>query len=423
VLLRVIGRSLARRGRRKLAAVVAVWVGLSLVVALLALSIDVSDRMQREVQAFGANIHIEAAAAAVPLSLGGNELPLTRPAASLREADLAGLRRIFWRNNILGVVARLDARGEVRGQPISVLGVWIDRVLAAPGDGEPLVTGAHRVYRHWRVAGRWPKAGEALAGARLAERLGLSPGQPLAVAVAGRDARLRVSGVLTTGEREDEALVLPLAELQGLLGLPGRFASADVAALTTPENHLAERYRADPASLTPAEYERWSCTPYPGVVAADVQKAIPGSVARVVRRVAESQGLVLTRLDALMVVLALLTLLACVLSVAGVLAAAVQDRRTEIALLQALGAERGAVVFVFLAEAAILGLAGGLLAAGSGSLLAAWLERAVFAASAAPHLAPLLLAPPLGLAIVWAGSAWPVWRALHERTALVLHGG
>jgi hypothetical protein len=34
-----------------------------------------------------------------------------------------------------------------------------------------------------------------------------------------------------------------------------------------------------------------------------------------------------------------------------------------------------------------------------------------------------MLAPSLGLAVACAGSAWPVWRALRQDTATVLHGG
>lgn len=421
--LRVVARSLSRRRARKLAAVAAVWVGLSLVVALLALTVDVSDRMQREVQSFGANIRIEPVGAAVPLRLGGNDLPLARPAELLPESGLDELRRIFWRNNVLGAVARLEARGELRGGPVTLIGVWVERALSGQGESEPLLTGARQVYKHWHVSGRWPARAELLAGATLARRLGLESGDELDVTAGERTARLRLAGVLTTGEHEDEALVVRLSELQSLLGLEGRYATADVAALTTPENRLAERYHADPAALTPAEYERWYCTPYPGSVAADIQKAIPGSAARVVRRVSESQGVVLSRIDALVLVLALLTLAASGLAVAGILAAAVQERRTEMALLRAIGAERSAIALVFLAEAAILGLGGGLLAAASGSLLAAWLERAVFASSTGLHPALLLLAPALGLAVACLGSLWPVWQTLRQDTATALHGG
>jgi len=66
------------------------------------------------------------------------------------------------------------------------------------------------------------------------------------------------------------------------------------------------------------------------------------------------------------------------LSVAGVLTSAVLERRAEVALMQAIGASRESVLLLFLSEGAVLGLAGGLLAAATGSFLGQWLVRAVF---------------------------------------------
>jgi putative ABC transport system permease protein len=210
--------------------------------------------------------------------------------------------------------------------------------------------------------------------------------------------------------------------VQRLLHVPGKVSSADVSALTTPENKLAERYRQDPKSLTPDEYDRWYCTPYPGAVAKQVQELIPGAVARVVRRVSETQGMVFTRTKGLIVLLAALTLVVCSLSVTGILTAAVLERRPEMALLHAIGAKRSDVVLLFLAEMAVLGLAGGLLASASGPLLGRWLVSAVFGSAAAPHLAVVLLSPFLGLGLAWIGGLWPVWQAVNQDAAQVLHG-
>jgi len=77
-------------------------------------------------------------------------------------------------------------------------------------------------------------------------------------------------------------VIAPLTSVQKLTGLEGKISEAEITALTTPENKLAEKYRLDPKALASAEYERWSCTPYPGSVAANIQAAVPGSVARVV---------------------------------------------------------------------------------------------------------------------------------------------
>ena len=220
-----------------------------------------------------------------------------------------------------------------------------------------------------------------------------------------------------------EGLGLPLAEAM-YFGKPviatGYSGNMD---FTTPENALARKYNRGPSSLAPAEYERWYCSPYPGTVAAEIQKSIPGSVARVVRRVSETQGDVLKKVEDLIFLLAILTLIACCLSVAGVLTSAVLERRPEIALMQALGAPRQRVILLFLAESSALGLLGGTLAAFTGSLLGRWLVQAVFQSRSDSHAALLVLAPFLGLIVATAGSLWPVYQALNQDTATVLHGG
>ena len=90
--------------------------------------------------------------------------------------------------------------------------------------------------------------------------------------------------------------------------------------------------------------------------------------------------------------------------------------------MKAIGASRESVLLLFLSEGAVLGLAGGLLAAATGSFLGQWLVRAVFGSEPDLHPALIVLSPFLGLMIVLAGSIWPVWQALNQDTAAVLHG-
>lgn len=399
---RLLIESLRRRGLRKLLAALSVWIGVTLVVALLALSLDVGDKMNRELRSFGANIKLEPASAAIPVRVGGHELASAVQPAFLQETQLVVLKSIFWANNILEVSPRLWTKANVQGRDCPLLGANLEK--RSP---------------HWQLAGAWPSsADECLLGADLARELHLASGQTVRVG----DNNLRIRGVVTTGGQEDAALIAPLAQVQRIAGLEGKISEADISALTTPENKLAEKYRLVPKSLTSAEYERWFCTPYPGSVAADIQKAVPGSAARVVRRVSESQGVVLKRIQGLVLLLGLLALLACTLSTMGVLTSAVLERRTEVALMRAIGAHGENILRLFLTEASLLGLAGGALAAVTGSWLGTWLVRAVFGSQAGTHAALWLLSPMLGLLTALAGSALPVAHTLNQNTAEVLHG-
>src|SRR2546422_7695396 len=51
-----------------------------------------------------------------------------------------------------------------------------------------------------------------------------------------------------------------------------------------PEEEFARR---DPDKMSPAEYDRWFCTPYVSSIAHQVQLVLPGVEARPIRRVAE----------------------------------------------------------------------------------------------------------------------------------------
>lgn len=420
---RIVARCLTRRLSRKALSVLAVWIGLSLVLGLLSLSLDVGDKMNQELQSFGANIAVEPLSSSLPIDVGGHRVATGTP-SYLNESDLSKLKSssFFWRNNISGAVARLQGTVEANGEEAGILGVWLDHAVPGPGN-EPFVTGARQVYRHWALQGRWPQTDEeCLVGEVLARRLALSAGDRIAVRASDGQTILWVSGVVATGGKDEATIVAALPVVQRLLGLPGRISGVDVSALTTPDNKLAEKYRQDPDSLTPDEYERWYCTPYPGVVAKQIQETISGSAARVVRRVSEAQGAVFSRTKGLIGLLAGLTLVVCSLSVAGILTASVLERRSEVALLHAIGARRADVLVLFAIEMAIIGIAGGLLAAITGPILGKWFVAAVFESVVDPHASVVLVAPWLGLGIAWAGGLWPVWQAINQDAAQVLHG-
>ena len=421
---RMLFASLARRKSRKVLAILVIWIGISLVAGLLTLSIDVGDKMNLELRSFGANIKVLPVASSIPVRIGDYQLNPVTSSAYLREGDFSKLKTIFWRNNIVGIVPRLWTEGKVEGREVKLLGLWFEERIPVEG-GDPFLTGARQVYKHWVIHGSWPSPGkrnECLVGVQLARELNVSKGSQVEVGTAERTEVFRVSGIVSAGDGEDSVIIAPLSTVQMLANLKGKVSETEVSALTTPENRLAEKYRLDPKSLTPEEYDRWYCTPYPESVAFEIQKTIPNSVARVVRRISETQGAVLTRIKGLMSFLAILTLLSCCLSITGVLTSTVLERRTEVALFQAIGAHRSNVLMLFLAEAAILGFTGGALAAITGSWMGQWLVKVIFDGESNVHLAVMMLSPFLGIVVAWIGHLWPVWQALNQNIVQVLHG-
>ena len=437
--LRLVADSFSRRLSRKTLTAGAVALGMAVSTASLSVSLDVGDRLAREFRSLGANLVVTPKADSLPLEIGGMDYRPVNAGAYLPESDLVKLRTIFWRNNIVGFAPALEASAGVANPgsvphgsssipagKIPLIGTWFKHRLQIP-DGSTYVTGIEETNPWWRVEGRWfdEDKPECIVGVRLAKRLSLTPGGRLTlfesreenVVTFSKD--LTIVGLLETGGAEDGGVVTSLDLAQKLSGQPGRYRRLYVSALTKPEDAFGRR---DPKTLAPAEFDRWFCTPYISAIALQIQQVLPGSDVRVIRRVAEGEGRVLTRVRDLLWLVSVAALLAVGLAVAATSAATILERRSEIALMKALGADSGLVGRLFAAEQVVLALTGGALGYALGILLARMLGQIVF--GAAPEPSPLLLAAALGLAVVvtLAGSAYSLRRAARVEPAPILRG-
>ncbi|MGH9394252.1 MAG: ABC transporter permease, partial [Terriglobales bacterium] len=272
--------------------------------------------------------------------------------------------------------------------------------------------------------GEWPSdSGRGvLVGTALARRLHLRRGDSFAALPryrAGEAITMQVRGLLSSGGAEDEAIVAPLALAQALGGEAGKMRQVLVSAITKPEDAFA---RQDPAAMNAADAERWMCSPYALTIATQLRQAIPGSSAVVIRPVAESEGAILSQLQLLLWLITLLALGASALAISAAMTAAVLERRGEIALLKAIGAQDGAIGLLFFGEATLLALAGG----GAGYLLGHWLGAGIavrllgHGLAWKPALIPLILL--LALAVALAGSFSPLRRAMRLEPATAMRG-
>ena len=90
--------ALVRQKRRMLMIAVAVALGTSLTTAMLNVMLDVGDKVNRELKAYGANITVTPKAASVLRDVYGIEGGKQH---FLAEADLGKIKTIFWAHNIL----------------------------------------------------------------------------------------------------------------------------------------------------------------------------------------------------------------------------------------------------------------------------------------------------------------------------------
>jgi putative ABC transport system permease protein len=237
-------------------------------------------------------------------------------------------------------------------------------------------------------------------------------------------SQFRVAGILSTGDEADDSVLVPLERLQQLTGRQGQVDRIDVAALTKPEDDFA---RKNPKIMTTEEYERWSCSNYVTSMAHEIEQKIPGSQARPLRRVADSEGKILSRVSGLMGMITLVALLSAGLTVWSLTATTMMERRGEIAIMQAIGATRGLVAALFGLEIALVGLAGGVIGSVAGVSLARFVGASVFGASGSNAVEISWVLPFLivfaAMAIALAGAAQPLYRTLRIEPAGILREG
>jgi putative ABC transport system permease protein len=430
--LRLVADSFRRRPRHKLLTGAALALGMAVATAALSVSLDVGDRLAREFRSLGANLLVTPQADSLPLEIGGVDYRPVNSGAYLPESDLGKLKTIFWRNNIVGFAPALEVpvdawskSSQTYSTPAieahgTLIGTWAGHMVSLPGSGT-YVTGIEKTNPWWQLDGRWFKDGaqECVVGKSFAARSGVKIGSTVAINTPRKNLSLLVTGILSGGGPEDDAIVAPIGIAQEIAGKPGAYRRLYVSALTKPEDDFGRR---DPATMKPDELERWSCSPYVSSIAYSIKQVLPGSDVRVIRRVAEGEGAILTRVRTLLWLVTFASLLAAALAVGASSAASVIERRTEIGLMKALGAGSGTVGFLLAAEQLLLALVGGGLGYALGILLARLVGQKIF--GVAPEFSFLVLAVIVGLAAVVTllGSAIPLRRASRFEPAPILRG-
>jgi len=143
---------------------------------------------------------------------------------------------------------------------------------------------------------------------------------------------------------------------------------------------------------------------------------------RVIRRVAEGEGQILTRVRMLLWLVTGAALLAAGLAVGASAAASVIERRTEIGLMKALGAGSGMVGFLLAAEQLLLAFVGGGIGYALGIILARVLGQKIFGAAPDPSFIVFFVVIALAAGVTLLGSALPLHRASRYQPAPILRG-
>lgn len=419
---RLVIQSWRHNFRRKILAVVTVLFAAALISALLAVSLEVGDKMSREMKSYGANILIEPAGQAVlPALLGENAVVSGQDL--LNESDLPNINGIFWRNNIIGYAPLLTGKAEVGARSVAVTGTFFDKRF--PLEDEPNYhTGQKVISPYWRVTGEWPndERSEALAGRKLAEEMGWKINDSRTLVRNNRKVTVRLTGIVETGGAEDRQLLMPLVLAQELFGQAGKVQSVRISAMTVPETRLSRKARRDIDSLNAAEYDSWYCTAYVSSIAKQLEEALPGTAVRPIWQVAASEGAVIEKVQLLLVVATFAALLAASMGIASLTTTTILERTQEIGLMKALDARLWQIFALFYAESALNGLLGGLIGCAVGWGLAQAIGWELFDSAIGFHWIVVPSVLVISIVIALLGTWIPARRIASLYPAEVLYG-
>ena len=370
--LRMIVRALFRQKSRMFVALLAVAVGAAIISGMITVYREVPAQLGREFRAYGANV-------------------LLLPAGEAKTFDSAALqkaREALAGRDVVGLAPFLYERLEVNKQPVLTGGTDFEEIK--------------KVSPYWMVKGEYPKAGEReiLLGAEMASKIARDTdkliGQTVSVSAGKAMLSFTVSGIVSTGGKEEQFAFLNLDELQKIVEKPGAVGLAQLSVV------------ADGDSLKSVEDA--------------IRTANIGIEPQEVQQIAHSEFNVLKKLEVLILLVTIIVLILTLICVTTTMTAVVTERRREIGLKKALGASNANIVMEFLGEGCVLGLVGGLLGSGFGYLFAQSVSINVFSRGIAFAPGIAVLAVVLSVIVTGVASLIPVRIATSVDPAIVLRG-
>jgi putative ABC transport system permease protein len=370
--IKMVVSSLLRRRSRMIVALLAVAIGATILSGLITIYYDIPRQMGQEFRSYGTNFVM------VP---GGSDAAM---APGTVQAALSYLPA----EALIGAAPYRYRMVKINEQHFMAAGTSLNEV--------------RKTSPYWFVSGRWPEtAGEALIGQEVADTIRLLPGSPFTITGAGANGEpfsrdFTVSGIMQSGGTEEAFIFMSLEDFETMIGESGKIdvVECSVSASAETLEALAQRIGAEVSGVSP----------------------------RLVKRVTESEGAVLTKLQALVYLVTVIVLLLIMICVATTMMAVVAERRKEIGLRKALGAANNSLAMEFLGEGIFLGGFGGVLGALLGFVFAQGVALNVF--NRPITFLPLLLPITVLASVIITGIACiiPVRNAADVDPAVVLRG-
>ncbi len=417
IFLKILGKSLKRRKSRVTIAVLAVVMSASIVSALFSTSITLEDKISEEFRKFGANIIVLPKSDMIDVGLPGISFGSITEQRYINETDLWRIKKIpTWSANVLGYAPFLyqvvNVTHESHNQSVVLAGTYFshNESMVLDAQGIEWVTGLHTIVSWWEVEGNWVGNSSdligSMVGTTVASKLGLDVGTAFNVIYRNPETgnfsyyALEVRGIITSGGDEDSQVFVNLDVAQGLTERDNKIHAVQVSAL---------------CNKCPAE-----------TIAAEIEVSLPTVQARSVKQLVNSEREIMMQIENIMILITILTVGASILGVMTTLTTTVIERRTEIGLMKAIGAENKKVAKIFLVEATLIGLIGGAAGYLAGNIISMAIEQSVFGSFLLPTplatFVIILVTIGIAVGIALLASILPVRRAVGIEPAIVMKG-
>jgi putative ABC transport system permease protein len=380
---------MARRKKRVLFAALGVAIGTMTVVGILTIALAGQTKIYNELEKYGPNLAVTPAISNVDTHLGDLSLGTLAVGENyIPEEKIPEIRQIAYgeirealgitdQGNIATLAPKLYINTEVQGTSMMVVGVEPEE--------------ESKIKTWWKIQeGRYLEGtDQALVGAVAAKLLTLNTGDTVEL----NGSAVTVSGVLEeTGSNDDYQIFVPLETLQKAFGKEGLVSSIDIRAL---------------CNACPVE-----------VIANAINQNITGVRAIAVKQVAEAEMGIMERMNKFMWALGGITLVVGLFGVVNTMMSSVNERIKDIGIMRAVGASRNQIMRVFIYEAIVIGIVGGIFGYLVGTLLAYVVGPIVFEGaniSFALQYLPLSLALAIFVAVI--ATLYPALRATRVRVA------
>ena len=376
---RIIRRLLTANYGRLFVVLLALAAGAAVTSALLNLQIDAKKRLTTEFRALGANV-IVAPRSGNSQSGDGATLDaslFSQLPAQYEDKPVPAVGFLY----VIGQVAKA---GQIHFESAVLAGI--------EGQGMTQIRPGRRTdYRSDLESD--PVACEV--GVKAAAQFKVGAGDSLQLKNQGREAACKVFAVVATGGAEDTQIFINLQTAQTLADLPGRLSLIQLSVNATPSSVNS--------------------------FIASLGQQLSSANVHGIKQFAEAEGRIYTRISGLLSSTVLLVLFLTSLCVMAGMSNVAVERKNDVGLMKAIGGSVRRVIRLFLAEAILLGFAGGLVGSALGIFVSMWLGKAVFGVAAHPRL----IVYPISVALtvfVSIAAAFPLRRMASVRPASVFRG-